>query len=168
MAEWLRFWTANLLRSPCFSSSHISIDTIFGSTRHKKNTCSTFKYHREKSRTKKVEALKGTGRSDKIQVMYSIKNKFILLHEYDKVAEWSTRWNTNPKQSPCVGSNPITVDIYFGHKNRNLSQFDNTRSSHIDALRKGLDVLIRRLSASDSTSLKFVVQWLLAGRPRGF
>ena len=57
-----------------------------------------------------------------------------------------------------MGSNPISVDTFLGFKNRNLSQFDSIRSSHIHAIRNGPDEPVRRLSASDSTSLKFVVQ----------
>ena len=48
--------------------------------------------------------------------------------------------------------------FFGGFKNRNLSQFDNTRSSHVNAIRNGPDEPVRRLSAFDSTSSKFVVQ----------
>ena len=80
------------------------------------------------------------------------------------MAEWLRRWTANPIRSPCVGSNPISVDTIFGYKNRTRSQFDNKRSSHIHSIRKGPDVPVRSFSASDSTSLKFVVQ-MAASRP---
>ena len=52
----------------------------------------------------------GKNESSKDRLLFPLPGVSLeTLH--DKVAEWLRRWTANPIRSPCVGSNPILVEL---------------------------------------------------------
>ena len=95
LAEWLRRWTAKSTQSPCVGSNHMPV-LIFFSNRSDKR-----KVHKNYYSQKQ---------SEKIQCR--INHTPRTADDCDMVVKWLRRWTSNPKQYPCVGSNPNHVGIF--------------------------------------------------------
>ena len=114
VAEWLRRWTANPIRSPCVGSNPIPVGT--------------FSYGGGSRKLQKQLLFAKAIRKDSLQ---DKSRRPRTAERCDRVAEWLRRWTANPIRSPCVGSNPIPVGIFsYGGGSRKFQKTIIIRKSN--------------------------------------
>ena len=95
VAEWLRRWTANPIRSPCVGSNSIPVGIFsYGGGSQKFQ--------------KQLLFAKAIGKD----TLQDKSRRPRTADDCDRVAEWLRRSTANPIRSPCVGLKSIPVGVF--------------------------------------------------------